>query len=250
MEHERPDALFKDPLARVFAGETAYTKWKQDMMLHNQTEPHARSHIAIRTRVLDDIMTESLKGLNTNVVQVVSLGAGMCTRPWRLHAPSVDVIWFDVDHPDSMRLKAEIAQKQTILPSVLAYHIIGLDFSAPDCSLSLALKQNGFRQDVFTIFIMEGLLYYLELKDVGNICHEIDELVGPKTSTQVLMTVINDGFYNELKSPDSETLQKFPCTGEVGKLINSCWEGGIQSAFEGAGFSLISARARKSMQLA
>merc|ERR1711990_524856 len=59
------------------------------------------------------------------------------------------------------------------------------------------------------------------------------------------MTVINEGFYQELKTPNQATMQKYPGTSEVGTLFHSSWEGGIRKAFLEAGFSLVSVISRE-----
>ena len=49
-------------------------------------------------------MFSGLHQHDSNVRQVVMLGAGMDTRPWRLDLPP-NVTWFEVDRPDVMRAK-------------------------------------------------------------------------------------------------------------------------------------------------
>ena len=39
-------------------------------------------------------------------MQVVMLGAGMDTRPWRIELPP-GIYWFEVDRPDVMRAKQQ-----------------------------------------------------------------------------------------------------------------------------------------------
>lgn len=244
IEHEQPNALFSDPLARDFAGESAVEKWRIEMTNLYADQQNAKSHIAIRARALDDIMAEELQAmLPAKLIQVVSLGAGMCTRPWRLEAPGTDVVWFEVDRPDSMRLKSSIASNQRIHPSVGSYCPIGLDFSRPDASLTVALEENNFDTRAPTIVVMEGLLPYLYVKDVEELAEEINILV--KAKVRLVMTVINDGFYRELRSPDTETQKKYPGTNQVSVLFHSSWEDGIQEAFESTGWSLVSIISRE-----
>jgi O-methyltransferase involved in polyketide biosynthesis len=71
--------------------------------------------VPARTALLDHELTSHLSQLvselqqpQPGVVQVVSLGCGMDTRPWRLRPPpGCRVAWFDVDMPSIARLKKE-----------------------------------------------------------------------------------------------------------------------------------------------
>lgn len=242
MENEGPNPLIQDPLARAFAGDCACEKWKMEMALLHAREPKAKSHIAIRARALDDLVMEEIEGmLGSAKIQIVSLGAGMCTRPWRLESTETDLVWFEVDRPDSVRLKVATAEKQP-KPSG-NYSAIGLDFSDAGASLSASLLERGFDVNAPTIFVMEGLLYYLWLRDIECLADEIRELV--KGKARLVMSVINDGFYEEIKSPNAQTVQKYPGQAELGELFHSSWEGGIQEAFEGAGWLLSSVISRE-----
>lgn len=181
--------------------------------------------------------------LPADLVQVVSLGAGMCTRPWRIAAPDAEVVWFEVDRPDSVALKVQTVNKQTMKPSVGSTCYIGQDFSNPTVSLTSLLEEHNFDPQAPTIFVMEGLLPYLEVTDVQALAEEINELC--EGDVQLVMTVINDGFLRELKHPNLQTQQKYPGTNEVASLFSSSWEDGIQDSFEGAGWKLASIISRE-----
>lgn len=103
--------------------------------------------------------------------QVVVLGAGLDSRPWRLTLPS-GIAWFEVDMP------ACIAKKQAQLeqlaagmthassPTTAAYPLkaatwsaVGADVTDP-CLINL-LEAVGFDQAIPTVFVCEGLWYYL-----------------------------------------------------------------------------------------
>ena len=79
VETRRPDALFRDPLAEVLAGQ--------------QGERIARTMpgrfitawvIAIRTRLIDEYIRTAI---SETVDAVVNLGAGLDTRPYRMDLP-------------------------------------------------------------------------------------------------------------------------------------------------------------------
>jgi methyltransferase (TIGR00027 family) len=104
IESARPDALFHDPLAARVAGEkgrriaesfatAAITGWS----------------VAVRTMIIDDFIRDAVaKGVDT----ILSLGAGLDTRPYRLALP-LHLRWVEVDYPEviafkEQRLHAEI----------------------------------------------------------------------------------------------------------------------------------------------
>src|SRR4051812_35879114 len=78
-ESERPDALFRDPLSELLAGE----KGRQIA----RSIPGDRSMafiMAVRTTAIDRLIASALaQGVDT----VLNLGAGLDTRPYRMALP-------------------------------------------------------------------------------------------------------------------------------------------------------------------
>lgn len=117
METEEEEPVCKDPLAAALAGQRAIREARK----HRKTAPsgfnrrYKLNARAMRTRWFDDQIEASLDMFNHSLEeyskrkyvaktvtpghrprQVVMLGAGMDSRPWRLRLPS-DVVWFEVD---------------------------------------------------------------------------------------------------------------------------------------------------------
>ena len=96
-ESERPDALFRDPLAARLAGE------RGKMIVAGLP---ARAFIGgwtvvIRTRVIDEqILSAIARGVDT----ILNLGAGLDTRPYRIDLPA-SLRWIEVDLPQVIELK-------------------------------------------------------------------------------------------------------------------------------------------------
>src|SRR4051794_2006583 len=89
-ETERPDALFRDPLARRLAGEKG-RKIAQRM----EGSRYTAWSVVIRTCIIDAYIQELLReGIDT----VLNLGAGLDTRPYRLDLPST-LRWVEADYP-------------------------------------------------------------------------------------------------------------------------------------------------------
>jgi methyltransferase (TIGR00027 family) len=234
LDQETPNPVLRDPLARIFAGEGAIMKWREELGRLHSAEPFGKNHVAIRARALDDIITAELKGMQpADLVQVVSLGAGMCTRAWRLPNPGSRVVWFEVDRPDSMRLKQKIASTCG-QPSLGTCYHIGMDFENPNASLTNSLLQYGFRPHAPTIFVIEGVLCYLTIPTIEKQAKELHDLAKGKAC--IVHTVINAGFLREMQDPSPVVDARYPGTKEVAPLIISCWEGGIRAAFEQSGW--------------
>jgi methyltransferase (TIGR00027 family) len=159
LESERPDALFRDPYARRLAGE----KGEQIVREMPQGERSAWAMI-VRTAVMDRLIREQLAaGVDT----VVNLAAGLDARPWRMELPS-SLRWVDVDFPEMLSYKLETLEGETP-PCV--YHALGADLTDPNV-------RNGTLADATAgsaraLVITEGLLIYLEERDVADLAQDL-----------------------------------------------------------------------------
>lgn len=99
-ETEQQDAFVRDPFAARLAGERGVA------ILNSIPYPHmARFGMAIRTRLLDDLLRETLAA--NPIATVLSVGCGLDTRPWRLDLPP-DLRWIEVDFPDMLDYKERL----------------------------------------------------------------------------------------------------------------------------------------------
>ena len=92
--------------------------------------------------------------------QVVVLGAGLDTRPWRLDELRGAVV-FAVDHPAS---QAEARDRAADLSPVGRLEFVPVDLSRDD--LGAALRQAGHDPAVPTTWVWEGVVPYLAVEDV------------------------------------------------------------------------------------
>src|SRR5256885_7407950 len=109
IETERPDAWFRDPLAKRLAGERG-ERLAEGMAFTNR---NSWSFVA-RTVVIDRFIADKVR---QGADMVVNLAAGLDTRPYRMALPS-SLQWIEVD-----------------LPELLAYKIDALADDKPVCSL-------------------------------------------------------------------------------------------------------------------
>src|SRR5262249_27362210 len=89
IESDKPHALVRDPFAARLAGERGLAMF--------QALPHPEISgfgIALRTRFVDELLLEAVA--SSGVKTVLSLGAGLDTRPWRLDLRST-LRWIEVD---------------------------------------------------------------------------------------------------------------------------------------------------------
>jgi methyltransferase (TIGR00027 family) len=116
-----------------------------------------------RTRHFDEAL---LAALRDGVEQVVILGAGYDSRAFRFKDELRGVRVFELDHPGTQARKIELlATSDTVLPPNVT--LIGIDFAKQ--SFRQLLPQHGFRRDLKTLFLWEGVSYYLPVQAVNDV---------------------------------------------------------------------------------
>jgi methyltransferase (TIGR00027 family) len=165
LETSRPEhrQLVADPLARAFLtwplslvgraaalpGVRRFLFWYID-----RSWPGVRTSVVARTRLIDDAITAAAAG---PLRQLVILGAGYDTRPYRLPALEGMSI-FEVDHPDTQASKRRALQRvSAVVPGNVRY--VASDFNLR--RLESAMAAAGYRDDLPTIFLWEGVTNYL-----------------------------------------------------------------------------------------
>ena len=160
METDRPDAHFKDPLARVLAGE------RGEAILAGMPDGKSTAWpMIVRTCVFDEMILKAIRERGAKVV--VNLAAGLDARPYRLNLPA-DLEWIEVD-----------------LPAITDYKVSRIGDAKPVCRLErvkLDLSNVTERRAFFdridamgkpTLIITEGLLIYLTPEAVASLCDDL-----------------------------------------------------------------------------
>jgi len=133
----------------------------------NGAMPDIRAYIAIRTRFFDDF---ALSAANSGIRQAVIVAAGMDTRALRLEWPAGMTV-FELDDPELLRLKNSILGAHP--PSAGCRRIpLGVDL---ECRFTDALRTAGFVAGTPSLWIAEGLFYYLLENAVTAILARISE---------------------------------------------------------------------------
>jgi methyltransferase (TIGR00027 family) len=105
LETERPDALFRDPLAARLAGD------RGKKIIENLPKGAFVGGwtVVIRTTVIDQlIQTAIAEGIDT----ILNLGAGLDTRPYRMDMPA-SLHWIEADFPHMVQWKEEKLATET-----------------------------------------------------------------------------------------------------------------------------------------
>jgi methyltransferase (TIGR00027 family) len=123
--------------------------------------PGAGTSGIARTRVLDDL---TIKALSSGATQVVLLGAGFDSRPYRLAGMERTGV-YEVDHPGTS------ARRQSIIKGLFGFiptnvKFVPLDFNKDE--LDIRLNEAGFDFACQTIIIWEGVSSYLSPEAVDN----------------------------------------------------------------------------------
>jgi methyltransferase (TIGR00027 family) len=116
-----------------------------------------------RTRHFDELL---LAEIRNGIEQVVLLGAGYDTRPYRFQSELQGIAVFEIDHPGTQaRKKAMLAKAAMTAPANLTY--IAVDFNRE--ALPAALGRHAFSRDRKTLFLWEGVSYYLHRAAVESV---------------------------------------------------------------------------------
>ncbi|MCW2915051.1 MAG: S-adenosyl-L-methionine-dependent methyltransferase [Actinomycetia bacterium] len=159
-ESRLDDAIFIDELAGELAGEEGVA------LLDRYDNPGVGEFIAVRTRYLDDVISRS-----SEFRQVVLLAAGLDTRSVRLSWPAETVL-YEVD-------QAELLDwKEKRLTELDAWHRCDRRAVAADLTGAWpeALRAAGWDPAVPTLWVAEGLLFYLTEADARGLLESVTEI--------------------------------------------------------------------------
>ena len=127
------------------------------------TRPGLYEYIIARTKYFDNKMKQALL---ENVPQIVLLGAGYDTRPYRFINLIKDSKIFEVDVHTTQVHKQEILDSSNIaIPESLVF--VSTNFNKGN--LKEVLCDAGYRRDQKTLFIWEGVIYYLLPESIDDI---------------------------------------------------------------------------------
>lgn len=147
VESARPDALFKDPYAERLAG-------PRGKAIVAGAAKHMRNGwpVVVRTKSIDDLVFSSIaEGCD----YVLSLAAGLDTRPYRLALPA-SLRWIEADLPSIIDEKEGLLANETP-----ACHLVREKVDLADPSARGAFLDRALANAHKALVITEGLLMYL-----------------------------------------------------------------------------------------
>jgi methyltransferase (TIGR00027 family) len=164
-ESARDDALFSDPFAERLAGEEGRKLLAEAAA--DTEQPSAP--IVVRTRLFDEAL---LRVQDDGVVQVVVLAAGMDARSYRLPWRDGTTV-YEIDQPQVIAIKDErLVGEQPRCRRVA----VGIDLSDDWPKL---LHSRGFDSSSRTVWLIEGLLQYVDAPDVDRLFARVDAMSAP-----------------------------------------------------------------------
>ena len=157
--------LFSDPFAHRLAGERGRELLAEAVGAAGDA-PTAQ--IVVRTRHWDEALLQAA----TQTRQVVIVAAGMDARAYRLPWPDRTVV-YELDQPHVLAAKADALDGES--PQCQRVPI-GVDLAD---DWPTAIRSAGFDAAIPTVWLMEGLLQYLDEAAVHGLFERVDELSAP-----------------------------------------------------------------------
>jgi methyltransferase (TIGR00027 family) len=163
LEGERPEPLFRDPLAAKLVGDHG-----KNILATVPRHFAGAWSVVIRTVIIDDYIRQAIAaGVDT----ILNLGAGLDTRPYRIDLPS-SLHWIEVDFPHMIELKeARLAGER---PSCRLDRI-KLDLT--DRSARRRLLADVSARATKILVLTEGVVPYLTTKDVAELADDLKQMV-------------------------------------------------------------------------
>lgn len=143
--------------------------------------------IVIRTRFVDDQLLRIVD--EEALTQVVVVAAGMDTRAFRLDWPA-GVTLYEVDRPELLEIKEQRLSGVGAEPRC-GRVTVGVDLVS---SWIEQLSKVGFRADRPTVWLVEGLLVYLEEEAVHGLLERISHVSAP--GSWLLTDLLGSSFLN------------------------------------------------------
>jgi len=171
---EREEIRGSDCLAEIFLTEDRKAPLKdlgvRQRVMKNNIAPGAYEFMIARTAFFDHVVRDALL---QNIPQIVFLGAGYDSRPYRFKDLNKDTRIFELDaHPTQLRKKERLGQAGIHLPAHLVF--VPIDFNRENLRDILPLA--GFFRDQRALFVWEGVTYYLPAKVVDDTLEAIRDI--------------------------------------------------------------------------
>lgn len=129
-------------------------------------------YIIARTKYIDNVFKESIEN---GITQILILGSGFDSRSVRFGEKNSNIKIYDMDSIHTQKEKIEQFRKRKIdIPSNTIF--VPIDFNKE--SIEEKLGAYGFEKNIKTLYILEGLIMYLNKESVDELFELIFKLSG------------------------------------------------------------------------
>ncbi|WP_149830778.1 class I SAM-dependent methyltransferase [Streptomyces tailanensis] len=205
------DRLFADPYARELAAPRGFE------LLEKYDGGGLLPFLAIRTRFYDDTIASVLA--DTDIRQVVFVAAGMDTRVYRMDWPA-GVVVYEADHAALLEEKHARLDRLNVTARAERREVAA-DLTTDWLSV---LAEAGHDPDRRTLWVTEGLFFFLTLEQAGGLLDLLarasapgSRLVTDMVNESMLRTPFNQDFLKALQSDGTPWLFG---TDEPGKFLS------------------------------
>lgn len=148
---ERERQVLLEAKQPIFVGHEFSAAWPQ----MEEGQRRIFLHALVRTRLIDSTLQEAVKD---GASQVVILGSGYDSRAYRFQQLLSSTRVFEVDFPPTQEYK-RMRVREVLGQAPKNVMFVPIDFSKDD--LGTALRASGYRPERKTVFIWEGVTYYI-----------------------------------------------------------------------------------------
>jgi len=195
--------------------------------------PGLTEYMIARTAYFDGLFVDALE---KDFPQIVLMGAGYDTRAYRFAELNKGTKIFELDIPPTQNRKKGCLKKARIdIPPQVK--LVSIDFNRE--SIKDVLKETGHKKQEKTLFIWEGVSYYLDAESVDTTLEFVSRSSHPDSTIAFDYTVT----LSEENMPDYYGAKEFAQTMQehhtAEELTFSIQEGKIESFLEGRGLKMI-----------
>ncbi len=179
-ESDKPEGerICNDQYAKLFVGKAMHATMKFFFMIgfDKIKGPDVVGYLVVRCRYMDDYLESCIED---GIKQLVILGAGYDSRAYRFDKLKGRVKVFEVDHPATQDVKRrKLVKVFGRVPDVVT--LVPIDFNTQ--KLEDRLRESGYDERLKTLFIMEGVVYYISPEAVDGTLAFIANHSGPGSS--------------------------------------------------------------------
>jgi methyltransferase (TIGR00027 family) len=163
---QREEIRGPDYLAQIFLTEDRKSALRdpfiRESVIKKRIIPGMYEFLIARTAFFDDIVEQALR---ENVPQIVFMGAGYDSRPYRFKDIIKDTRIFELDSQPTQERKRELLKKAEIpIPKQVVF--VSINFNTDD--LGDVLSKAGFIKSKQVLFVWEGVTYYLSAEVIDD----------------------------------------------------------------------------------